>query len=312
MPLNAIKKLKSTLLATLIGLAPFISQAQLITIEALDITVEVPDGFVATANFNGIIHPQTFSTIKYREEILSLKQLSTLYTEQLDKIISQKEVNISGRQGLLIQLETTIHGNAFNQWTLMFGDDISTIILEATTPKMMGDELVGTLKNALLSTRWLRLPKDQQFQGLPFVLDESEQLKIIRRTENSVILADMSQKYDETSEIKPLLVVSTAETAEPINEIEALSNQLLRAKRFDKKIEKLSQQADKVDKIIAFHVHAKTTDKVTSKTVEIYQTVAYQKKKFLLIQGLVEPSQAKQFWPQFEQVTKSIKFKAKN
>ena len=277
-------------------------------IKSLDIVINTPDGFINIDSFSGLVQPQTLTTIRYIEKISDFENTKQQYIKTLVNIQEQQPITISDRNGLLIRHETSMNGTPFEVRSLLFGDKISTILLEATYPKNIATTTGATMLESLKSVRWLRMASEQLFKGLPFVADQSEQLQIVKRTDNAVVLIDPTP-YDEQKAIVPLLVINSGNSEQPINEIEAFSRQFLKAKRFGEDIEILTQQATKVDNIQAFHIKATCTDKQTGKKAQIYQTVVYQQHRFLLIQGMVDITQAKQFWPQFEQITASVKFK---
>jgi len=305
---NPVKKLTAAITLAISCISTNI-HAQQHTINHLDIVIDAPDGFTGAQNFNGLIQPETFSTIKYKEEVLAFESASQAYLTEIKNVLHQEKVTINDKTGILLKFEKNLHNNVFTHWSLLFGDSISTIIIESSSPKMMGEQLEQSLKQTLLSTRWLRLPKDQLFHGLPFVFDSTDKLSATTRSANSIILIDNSKTYDPAKSVAPLYVVSSSKTEQPIEEIEKFSKQMLKAKRLEDDIQIIKQQATKIAGIMAFHMQAKGIDRATGLEVGIYQTIAYQGKRFLLVQGLVEPKQAAEFWPQFEKITQSIKFK---
>jgi phosphotransferase system HPr-like phosphotransfer protein len=273
-----------------------------------DIVINTPDGFTKADNFAGFVQPESFATIKTSESIHSIDQTIDSLLKAKSTIISSEKVTISDKKGVLVKSNETINGNDFQLLTLIFGDQISTITITASYPSHLVKGLASIIKTSLMSTRWLRLPQQQLFQGLPFALDQSDNLTIVKRTANSVVLIN-KVPFDTSETITPLLVASSVASEKEIIDIKAHSKQQLASQRFESEITITNEEETKINGIRAYHIIASATDKKTQLPVTIYQTIAFQQFKYLLIQGIVEQSEYAQYAPQFEQIIASVKFK---
>lgn len=277
-------------------------------IKEIDLQIDIPTGFAIAQNFSGFINPQTFTTIRYKETVIPFSEAKNTLLQSLENIEEQHPINVSGRPGLLVRYNDTIEDNQFELWTLLFGDKISTIAVTASYPKTTADKIASKMLDTLKTTRWLRLASEQIFTGLPFVVDQSEDLKITQRNINAIIMMDKTP-YDPQKAFAPFIVLSVGSTDHALDAIATFSRQLLKAERLEDNIEILKQQAVSISGIQGFEITASATDKITGKPVKMLQTVIYQKHRYLLIQAIVESRQTERFWPQFKAVINSVKFK---
>ena len=276
-------------------------------IKDIDVKIDIPASFVSASNFAGFIQPQTFTTIRYEEKIIPFNQAKQATLNGLKNIEQQQDITISEKPGILIRHNETIEGNAFERWTLIFGDNISSIAITASYPKIMAEKSGENMLAALKSTRWLRLPSEQIFTGLPFVANETEDLKITQRNLNSIVMLDKAM-YDNSDVIIPSIVLSVGYSEKPLDEIATFSKQQLKAKRLEN-IEIIKQQGVSISNVQGFEITASATDNRTNTQAKFIQTIIYKKNRYLLVQGIVSKADAYKFWPQFQEVINSVKFK---
>jgi hypothetical protein len=303
-------KFKSFLPLALLLSITFDALAKDQTLSELDISMVTPEGFSKADNFNGFIQPESFATIKAGESIKPIADMIDSFLQNTPAITSRENVKISNKKGLLVKSNKTLNGNNFELWTLLFGDKISTITITASYPQHLNKGLSPALKTSLLSTRWLRLPSEQMFNGMPFVLDQSKDLQIVKRTANSVVMINKAP-FDPQKSVTPLLVVSSVASDKELVDIQNFARQQLANKRFESNIGIEHEEEIKINGIRAYHITAKAIDKQTGLPVTLFQTIAFQPYKYLLIQGMTEQTHFSHFGPQFEQIAASVKFKVK-
>ncbi len=146
------------------------------------------------------------------------------------------------------------------------------------------------------------------FKGLPFNATPSTQLHFAKRTANSVVLIDKAP-YDTSLTVTPLLIISSLNNEQTVNDRVAFSKQQLNKAENLQDITIKTEKAMTIAGIRAYQIIADATDKQTSQKVIVYQAIAFQPNRFLLIQGLAGKSQAERFLPQFNQITDSVSFK---
>ena len=298
--------IRSTSLATLF-LASLSTYATEQEIKDIDVKIDIPAGFTSASNFSGFVQPQTFTTIRYEEKIIPYNQAKQSTLNGLKNIEERQDITISEKPGILVRHHETLDGNDFERWTLVFGDNISSIAITASYPKIMAEKSADRMLAALKTTRWLRLQSEQVFTGLPFVADETEDLKITPRNLNSIVMLDKAM-YDSSNVIIPSIVLSVGYSEKPLDEIATFSKQQLKAKRLEN-IEIIKQQGVSISNVQGFEITASAIDIRTNQPAKMIQTIIYMKNRYLLIQGLVSKDNAHKFWPQFQQVINSVKFK---
>jgi hypothetical protein len=273
-----------------------------------DLVINTPKGFEPSPRFTGFEQVESFATIKLIEDNQAYTQTTTELLKSSKDIVSRENVMISGHHALLLKTNLTIGGSEFQRQTLLFGDQISTISIVASYPKLLSDPLADNIKQSLLSSRWLRSKQQQIFQGLPFIANPSELLQPVKRSSNSIVFIDKTP-YDNSKTVTPLLVLSSVTSEQDIRDIDDFPVQQLKQQDAVQALEIVSQTEFKIDGIRAYQIIARAVDKKTTLPIFIYQAIAMQGKRYLLVQGRASQNQQAQFLGVFKQVTNSIKFR---
>lgn len=279
-------------------------------IKALDLVIDMPQGFASANHFIGFEQLETFSTVRLSENFKPLALSISEIQKNNPKTTIIEELNISGRKALLMKSQKSISGTPFEQLTLMFGDTISTVLLVASYPPAMASTIQPVLKKSLLSARWLRQTSAQLFHGLPFTVNQSSQLHFIKRTANALVLKDNSP-YDRSKSVVPLMVINTSLTETPVTDNAAFATEQLHKAPGLSDITINQAEGFTIAGIKAYRIIAEATDNQSGSAVVVYQAIAYQPDRILLISGLSPKIQAEQFLAQFKQITDSVSFKKK-
>lgn len=149
---------------------------------------------------------------------------------------------------------------------------------------------------------------DELFKDLPFKVQQSQHLRFVKRTANSLILKD-NGPYDRNKSVVPLMVLSSSESEQEIVDMIEFSKQQLHHSQSLSEVTIEQENTTTVAGIRAYHIIARAIDLKTSTSVMVFQTIAFQPNRYLLIQGLAAQTQAKQFTPQFNQIVDSVSFK---
>ncbi|MFT5164560.1 MAG: hypothetical protein ACI9FJ_003163, partial [Alteromonadaceae bacterium] len=132
-------------------------------------------------------------------------------------------------------------------------------------------------------------------------------LHFAKRTLNSLVLKS-NGPYDRSKTVIPLSILSSVKNEQGVVDIVAFSNQQLNNNQGVSNINITTAQEIKVAGIRAYQIIADAIDDKSASPIIIYQTIAFQPKRYLLILGISARSQAQQFLPQFKQVTDSVSF----
>ena len=286
---------------------------RLVQVGGLDLWMEPPAGFTTATAFTGFQDVQSFSTIEVREVEAPIDAIAGQLTgEALSgkgmDLVSEESLQIDGRRALLLQVAPRPSTPPFNKWLLVIGDQYRSVSITAAYPQQAGPEVAESLKQALLSSRWLRTAEQQLFYDLPFTVTQTEDLKYTRRTPKMLVLADASATGSLTPEA-PSIVVGHVDSPTELVDIKAVSHAHLEQLKSLEIVSVLTGKETKVAGIRAYRIEAAARIKATDTPVRFEQILVFQPYKYLLIQSSVETAQAERYVPQFNEVVESVQFK---
>ena len=123
-----------------------------------------PDGFRNADTFTGLQQDESGSSIVVNVFKGPYAEISAGFTEQGLKgqgmmLVEKKGVSIGGEEGILLKVKQTAYSIAFMKWILLFGNQEKTALVTATFPEESAGKASESLKKAVLSARWSRLPQ---------------------------------------------------------------------------------------------------------------------------------------------------------
>lgn len=278
-----------------------------------DVALDAPPGFEPARVFTGLQQLETFSAIELRElaaPFVDIKaQLnSAAFAAAGVALVSTQAVDSQERPALLLELEMEISGVEFNKWLLLIGDDLRSITLTASYPRWAAATMREPLRASLLTARWLRSARDQLFFDLPFTVAESQRLKYVKRSANTVVLAGPPAPQ-EGAATAALITIGYHNVEEELTDARALSHRQLGELPSVDVIEILSEQQARVDGIPAYRITASARRLPGGERVRIEQLIAVQPHRYLLVNSSVAGEMAGDYRQDFAAVIDSIRFK---
>ena len=141
----------------------------------------------------------------------------------------------------------------------------------------------------MLSARWLRTPTEQLFHDLPFTLEESEDLKFVKRTPGMLVLADTTRTGTLGSE-SPSIVVGHLSSETELVDIKAISHAQLEQLSSIEILEILEEGEAKVAGIRSYQIQARAQPVNGYYTLIFRQILVFQQYKYLLVHSSVAES----------------------
>jgi len=265
-----------------------------------------PIGFNLTQEHYGFVQAESFSRIKISEiESPLTNYLSQLTKENLLKnklqIKNQEEVKVNGATCHLFTLRQNIAGTYYEKKWLIAGDELSTIQVEASYPEGASN---SHKQNILKSITSLAVKTDKAhriYTGLPFKFSDTANFKLTTRFSNSIVFSPLDDKKKQN------VTFSHGATKNDIEDIKQLSDHFLKNSKSIKELEILSNEMIKINNIPAFSSTAYAM--INEEPVYIYQVVAYQSKRFLLMQGYSIKSGKTEFKAEVDELLKNFEYK---
>ena len=221
---------------------------------------------------------------------------------------SFEEVGSGASKARLLAVSQIVSGERIEKWMLLLGNISQSILIVASYPYGESKSLSGSLRRALLSARWDPLPPAVGLEGLPFHVAETDNLKIVRRLANMLVLAESITKMMSSSQY-PLLIVGLSNGSIETTDIEAFAKQRLQSAARVEEITISSGQERTINSLPAFELTATAKDIKTANPLVLYQMLFVDGTRYFLLQGYVGKPKANEFVPEFRKIANSFSLK---
>lgn len=252
--------------------------------DGLQVSLVPPSGFTLTPEHYGFAQPESFSRIKVYEVEVPYKTYTGRITKETTaesklQWVEQKDIEIANAICNLTLLKQIIAGAIFDKQLLICGDELSSVVVEASFPESANKTHRQAIFDSMLSLNVNTNNQLRLFTGLPFKLNETPGFKITKRFANSIVLQPVEESAAGSKESTVVISHGTTDATS----IDELAIDLITKGYSAENIEILTNSASKLDGIPALA----TTAYVTSSEGEEYwiqQILSHQNKRFLLIQ----------------------------
>jgi hypothetical protein len=276
--------------------------------EGIEVSLVAPDGFNITQEHYGFAQVESFTRIKINEKELSFADFTkSLTKDNLLKsklqLIDKEQIDIQGALCNLYTLRQNIAGTYFEKLWLVSGDNLSSIVVEASYPEGSNSKHKKAVKQSLLSLTVATDQNKRLYTGLPFKFTDTPGYKVKQRFSNSVILESVSANDNENY----LVVLSHGATEQNVENIQTLADHFLNNGKHFKNVDVITNEMIKLNKIPALA----TTANVEVKDVayKVFQVVSYQKGRFLLVQGQTVRDKSKNLKDSVNNLLNNFEFK---
>lgn len=292
------------------AVATYTSEEQGTHVIGTRVWLHPPTGFTVASNFPGFQQVETGSSIMVNEVSGSAITLAKGMTaERLAqggmKLIESQKILVNGQTALLMEIAQHAHGIDYSKWMLVLGDASATITVVGTYPSATQSALGEPMRAAVLTTVWDKTATVGLFDGLAFKVSETDELKAAKRIGNMIAFARAGE-FGTPGAAKPKLIIGTAISDQVIPDITIFSKQRILQTAQTESIEITEENAVTVDGIAGHELVASAQHAVEKTPILIYQVIVPFKSNYLIIQGLTGQSSAKQYLPQFRQLTNSV------
>lgn len=275
--------------------------------DGIEVTMVAPAGFSLTQEHYGFVQRESFSRIQISEkEVPSETYLKSLTKENLLKnklqLIEQSEIDIHGAICNQFKLRQNIAGSYYEKIWIIAGDQLSSIILEASYPEGSSNKHKQAIKESLLNFSVKTDANKRLFTGLPFELTETPEFTIKQRYANSIVLLPLSEAQKESS-----ISISHGKTDKEIEDIQQLSEHFLINSQHYHHVDIMKNDMIKLDNMPALASSASV--ELNGVDTVVYQVVSYQKQQFLLIQAQMPREHSEKMIRQTNFLLKHFKFK---
>ena len=276
------------------------------------ISLFVPEGFALSEVYPGIVNEKAFTSVMVSEVPTPLPVMRmSLTREKLRaggmELLGTETLRAAGFEATLVHARQMAGGNSFEKWILVFGNRSSTVSLIASTPEVMADRFAAPLRRALLSARWAPGRSVDPFSGLGYSLADTAGLGVIDRISNMVFLTRAPGDAPTTLNDPLFVIGSITRLGDRGQSLAEFARQRVTRIAEIKNVELLSGEEFSLDGLRAHETFASAEDVETSAPIRVYQVLAVDGGRYVLMQGLVGEKLAHEYFPQFQRIAASFR-----
>lgn len=295
----------------LVLLAASAASAQPVRVPGTRALVDPPPGFEPAASFAGFQHTASGTSLMVTElvgaplaEIRAGLTPDALATQGVDDA-DVRDVTVAGTASTFVEGTQEAYGQTFRKWIVATGDSLGVVLLSATVPVEAADALGPGLRAALLGASLAAAPPDDEFEGLPFVLDVPDGLPDRLRFGANLLMADGVGAGHPPG--RPLLIAGLW-PAPPSGDLAARAEQRLRASDELTRIEHLEGRAIDLSGVAGYEIVADAVGADLGTPFRVYQVLARLDAGYLVLYGQVGGEAAGTWLPRFRAATASLRW----
>jgi hypothetical protein len=269
-----------------------------------------PAGFTTAQQFPGFEWPGRAAAILVSELPGSTTDVRAGFTAEAlasrgMTLLASEAVSVGEQDGRLYQVQQTSAGIVIEKWLLLFGGADRTALIVGTFPQGSAVDLREPIRRALLSARWHSGPPPSPFEGLPFRITESAMLETSGRMANTVMLTRPGATPPLPAD-EPLLVVGTSAGKVAISDLEAFARRRVQQTAEVTGIANITGEQTTVGTLPAYELLCDAREASSGAALRLYQLVAADGDRYVLVQGMVSAARAPLFVPEFQRIAHSI------
>lgn len=283
---------------------------------AVGVSLRRPKGFVRSQNFEGLEQESTLSAVMITlipGPYAGVTQGFTAagFQSQGMTLKRSEEIQVEGKQGLLLAATQELNGTEFNKWMLAIGDERETYLVVASFPGSADAELSRKLKEVVMSTKLTSLKSKTPVEiaaDLGFTFSPSRKLKPTRGL-GKMIMLTKGGVIPAKSPTDPVFIIAPSLSAPPIPDKPSFALQRLYQTATTKINSVTSSEPLMVAGLAGFELIADAENVKSGAAIQVYQTILFKDEGYILIQGLVGADLADEYMPEFRAMVRSIELK---
>ncbi len=285
-------------------------QARYTSFATAGIKLIKPDGFDPAESFDGFQQTSTQSSVM----AITLpgpfsKVTSGFNATQLKArgitLKSSENISIDGSKGILINLTQTAYGIEFSKWIVAFGNEQETKMVTATFPKNRSAKLSPILKSVVLTAKHDTTPPPALGSNLGFKIIPSPKVKLTRVIAKALMYTKDGSIPAKSPE-DPLFIVARSFSEVEIGDKKEFSTRRISQQNSIKVNSVISTDRIVIDGLDGYEIIAEAKDTASDTPITIYQTMLFDKKSYILIQGIVGTNILDQYLPEFKAMARSF------
>lgn len=224
------------------------------------------------------------------------------------RLLSKDNVTASGRAALLLNVAENTTAASIFRWTLVIGDYQETFMVNGTYPKDQETQLSAGLRDAVLSTRWMKRDEADPFVNFRFAVTPSPKLTFAKELETLLAFTPDSI-FPLAHPGDPLMVVGYETNDEKIVDERAFAVAALKETPHCAAVKPKETNAITLGGLQGFESTATAVDESSNTPVEVYQCFLFAEGFHFYILGVVDKPRAEEYLPEFRASARTFKLK---
>ncbi len=290
------------------------SRAEATLVRGTRVTMETPQGFKAAANFCGFTRESDRSSVMVTEMPAPYEAATAGFNEAglatRGMILRSKEsVTAGGYPGILVEVDQTAYGTLFRKWIMAFGDKAATVVVTATFPADQAEKMSATMKQLVTTARYNAQAKaPDPMDALPFTVSGSANLHIAGRLQNTLMFTATGKMPVQGNKDHTIFVIGQALTDIEVGDKAEFARERLKKTATVSDIQLLTDKGCTVGGMPAREITATARGK-DGDGVFIFQTIAYGRGSYFILQGLCDGHLRATKEPEFRAIVATFKLK---
>jgi hypothetical protein len=269
-----------------------------------------PAGFDDAENFHGFQQPGTNASVMVAAIPGPFSETSAGFTAAQMKsrgmsLDSKQEIDIDGKEGVLLAVSQRAYGTEFAKWIVAFGDESYTTLVTATYPKTHDAGLSERLKSVVLSARVDKTPAPEPGTDANFTLVSSEKLKITSGI-GKMLMYTKDGTVPAKSPEDPIFIAAPSLANVPLENKRQFAVQRLFQTAHTKVTSLTSNTPVTIDSLDGFELLAQAEHSESGVPLVLYQVILFDEGSYFLMQGLVGTTLGNEFLPEFKAMAHSF------
>lgn len=306
-------------LFTITGLAQtkitnFITEAH-VPIEGTKISLVPPVNFTVAANFAGFQQNSTGASIMIVDVPAPFSEIMTAFTKeglqtQGMELLEKEELIINTNSALLVKGEQEAYGNAYAKYTLAFGSEKESILINGTYLKSNEADLATAIKKSLLSVIYDAEKEINPFDTIDFEISTEGTAMGFAKSVGPSLLFNREGTIPSTAPDKAIFIV-----AKSFSELEILDKKTYAENRIKQNpilIDTITSNIPiEIDGLKGFETIAQGRTKTKNIPTEVYQVMLFSDSLYYILLGSSEADYEKNLTA-FKTIAKTFKRKETN
>jgi hypothetical protein len=224
------------------------------------------------------------------------------------RLLQKEALTIDGWTGMLLRIEQDAYGNTFAKWLLVFGDERQTIMITATYPKELDQELGARLRNTVIGAKFDANRQVDPFADLPFSIGAARNLKFAKRMGNMLIFTRDGVMPMESPE-DPFFVLGYALSDVNVGDQKKFAEDRLAQTALISDAQMLTNEPITIDGLGGSEIEATARHTKSGTSLLVYQVILFDGETYILMQGRSGATTRSEYLPAFKTLAKSFRRK---